>query len=249
MNGLAMYSTMHPTDKHSKNDLVTKQAPLVKRIAYHLMCRLPPSVQADDLIQAGMIGLLEASRNYDSEQGASFETYAGIRIRGAMLDEIRKNDWAPRSVHRKARKVAEAVRQIENTQGRDARDNEVAEALDMDLAEYHRTLQAASGYLVLSFDELGADDEAVATHLSTKSTNSPFEGLQKEDFKNNLAEAISGLPERECLVMKLYYDEELNLREIGSVLGVSESRVSQIHSQALIRLQARLSHWREKGTK
>ncbi len=246
MNGLAMYSTMQPTDKHSKNELVTQHAPLVKRIAYHLMCRLPPSVQADDLIQAGMIGLLEASRNYDSNQGASFETYAGIRIRGAMLDEIRKNDWAPRSVHRKARKVAEAVRQIENEKGRDARDNEVAEALDMDLSEYHQTLQAASGYLMLSFDELGADDEAVATHLSDRATNSPFEGVQKDDFKRSLAEAISGLPERERLVMTLYYDEELNLREIGSVLGVSESRVSQIHSQALIRLQARLGQWREK---
>ena len=240
-----MYNAMQPT-KHSKDDLVSKHAALVKRIAYHLMCRLPPSVQADDLIQAGMIGLLEAARNYDSKQGASFETYAGIRIRGAMLDEIRKNDWAPRSVHRKARKVAEAVRQIENEKGRDARDTEVAEALEMSLEDYHHTLQAASGYLMLSFDELGADDEAVATHLSDHG-HTPFEGLQNEDFKRSLTEAISGLPERERLVMTLYYDEELNLREIGAVLGVSESRVSQIHSQALIRLQARLGHWRKEG--
>ena len=240
-----MYNAMQTT-KHSKDDLVTKHAALVKRIAYHLMCRLPPSVQADDLIQAGMIGLLEAARNYDSKQGASFETYAGIRIRGAMLDEIRKNDWAPRSVHRKARKVAEAVRQIENEKGRDARDTEVAEALDMSLDDYHHTLQAASGYLMLSFDELGADDEAVATHLSDHG-HTPFDGLQSEDFKRSLTEAISGLPERERLVMTLYYDEELNLREIGAVLGVSESRVSQIHSQALIRLQARLGHWRKDG--
>ena len=254
MNGLAMYSnTMQPTNTKktnktsSRDDLVVKHAPLVKRIAYHLMCRLPPSVQADDLIQAGMIGLLEAARNYDSTQGASFETYAGIRIRGAMLDEIRKNDWAPRSVHRKARKVAEAVRQIETMKGRDARDNEVAEALEMTLAEYHRTLQAASGYLMLSFDDLGADDEAVATHLS-EPASTPFDGLQKEDFKRSLAEAIAGLPERERLVMTLYYDEELNLREIGAVLGVSESRVSQIHSQALIRLQARLGHWTANNT-
>jgi len=245
MNGLAAYSnTMQTNSKKSRDDLVVQHAPLVKRIAYHLMCRLPPSVQADDLIQAGMIGLLEAARNYDSKQGASFETYAGIRVRGAMLDEIRKNDWAPRSVHRKARKVAEAVRQIESMMGRDARDNEVAEALDMSLGEYHQTLQAASGYLVLSFDDLGADDEAVATNINLSSTPmTPFDGLQKEDFKRSLAEAISGLPERERLVMTLYYDEELNLREIGAVLGVSESRVSQIHSQALIRLQARLGQW------
>lgn len=138
--------------------------------------------------------------------------------------------------------MAEAVRQIESMKGRDARDNEVAEALDMSLSEYHQTLQAASGYLMLSFDDLGADDEAVATTLSQAATT-PFDGLQKEDFKRSLAEAIAGLPERERLVMTLYYDEELNLREIGAVLGVSESRVSQIHSQALIRLQARLGQW------
>lgn len=240
MNGLVMYKNM--AARKDANDLVTQHAPLVKRIAYHLMSRLPPSVQADDLIQAGMIGLLEASRNYDATQGASFETYAGIRIRGAMLDEIRKNDWAPRSVHRKARKVAEAVRQIENIKGRDARDNEVAEQLGMSLDEYHQVLQDASGYLVLSFDDMGVDDEALATEVSHHAP-SPFEGLQREDFKKNLAESIAGLPERERLVMTLYYDEELNLREIGAVLGVSESRVSQIHSQALLRLQARLGHW------
>ena len=241
MNGLAMYTNMN----RSNDDLVTQHAPLVKRIAYHLMSRLPPSVQADDLIQAGMIGLLEASRNYDAKQGASFETYAGIRIRGAMLDEIRKNDWAPRSVHRKARKVAEAVRKIENEKGRDARDNEVAEALEMSLEEYHQVLQDASGYLVLSFDDMGVDDEALASQSSYRSP-SPVEGLQREDFKRSLEESIAGLPERERLVMTLYYDEELNLREIGAVIGVSESRVSQIHSQALLRLQARLGHWMSK---
>lgn len=239
MNGLAMYTGVMAGDD---NDLVTKHAPLVKRIAYHLMSRLPPSVQADDLIQAGMIGLLEASRNYDAKQGASFETYAGIRIRGAMLDEIRKNDWAPRSVHRKARKVAEAVRKIEHQKGRDARDSEVAQELGMALEEFHQMLQDASGYLVLSFDDVGNDDESLASQISDNAPG-PFEGLQREDFKKNLAEAIAGLPERERLVMTLYYDEELNLREIGAVLGVSESRVSQIHSQALLRLQARLGSW------
>ena len=243
MNGLAMYTRTHTDDR---DDTVAQHAPLVKRIAYHLMSRLPPSVQADDLIQAGMIGLLEASRNYDATQGASFETYAGIRIRGAMLDEIRKNDWAPRSVHRKARKVAEAVRTIENIKGRDARDSEVAEVLEISLDEYHQMLQDASGYLVMSFEDMGVDDEAVASQFADKNSGI-LEGLQRDDFKKSLSEAVSGLPERERLVMALYYDEELNLREIGAVLGVSESRVSQIHSQALIRLQARLSQWRSEN--
>lgn len=244
MNNLNMYAPIPNEDKTPKDadNLITQHSSLVKRIAYHIMSRLPPSVQVDDLIQAGMIGLLEASRNYDAGQGASFETYAGIRIRGAMLDEIRKGDWAPRSVHRKARQVAEAVRQIENLTGRDARDVEVAEALGMNLKEYHKTLQDASGCRLLSFEDMGIDEDSVPSK-NAGATSGPFEGVQREDFKRNLAEEISGLPERERLVLTLYYDEELNLREIGAVIGVSESRVSQIHSQALIRLQARMGHW------
>ncbi len=244
MNNVNMYAQI-PNEDNSQNEmtgLVTQYSALVKRIAYHIMSRLPPSVQVDDLIQAGMIGLLEASRNYDAGQGASFETYAGIRIRGAMLDEIRKGDWAPRSVHRKARQVAEAVRQIENETGRDARDVEVAKALEMTLDEYHKTLQDASGCRLLSFEDMGITEDSVPSKGGGLSS-SPFEGVQRDDFKKNLAEEISGLPDRERLVLTLYYDEELNLREIGAVIGVSESRVSQIHSQALIRLQARLGHW------
>ncbi len=243
MNNTAMYASTENNDYKGREDLVTQYASLVKRIAYHIMSRLPPSVQVDDLIQAGMIGLLEAARNYDADQGASFETYAGIRIRGAMLDEIRKGDWAPRSVHRKARQVADAVREVENNTGRDARDHEVAKLLGMSLDEYHKTLQDASGCRLLSFEEMGMNEDSVPSRLG-RSDGGPFEGVQREDFKRNLAEAIAGLPDRERLVLTLYYDEDLNLREIGAVIGVSESRVSQIHSQALIRLQARLGHWR-----
>jgi RNA polymerase sigma factor FliA len=224
-------------------DLVSKHAALVKRIAYHLMSRLPPSVQADDLIQAGMIGLLEASRNYDASQGASFETYAGIRIRGAMLDEIRRTDWTPRSVHRKARQVAEAVREIENQEGRDARDVEVAEKLGIDLHEYHRILQDATGCRVFSIDDGGVNGDDAPQPVADAPRNEPLDSLHNADFKAALAEAISNLPERERLVMAMYYDEELNLREIGDVLGVSESRVCQIHGQALIRLRARMTEW------
>jgi len=242
MNEVAAYEDASQISKQKDSDIVAKHAPLVKRIAYHLISRLPPSVLPDDLIQAGMIGLLEAARNYDATQGASFETYAGIRIRGAMLDEIRRSDWAPRSVHKKARIVAEAVRTIENETGRDARDHEVASSLEMSMEEYHRLLQAASGYRVMSFEDIGPGDDSFSDSLAD-ANGSPLDGLQKDDFKKSLADAISSLPERERLVMALYYNEELNLREIGEVLGVSESRVCQIHSQAVIRLQARMTHW------
>ena len=240
MNGIAAYALQQP---NYTDEMVTRHAPLVKRIACHLINRLPASVQLEDMVQAGMIGLLEATGKYDASQGASFETYAGIRIRGSMLDEIRKNDWAPRSVHRKAREVAQAVREIENEFGRDARDIEIAETLDMSLGEYYKILQDNSYHKVLSVD----DSNAITgeTMLDSVSDNAPsiLEGMQKEDMQRILSEAIAGLPERERLVMALYYDEELNLREIGAVMGVSESRVSQIHSQAVIRLQARISNY------
>ncbi|OOZ37240.1 RNA polymerase sigma factor FliA [Solemya velesiana gill symbiont] len=243
MNGLATYAAVQSQDPDA---LVARHSLLVKRIAYHLMNRLPPNVQADDLIQAGMIGLLEASRNYDPSQGASFETYAGIRIRGAMLDEIRRSDWTPRSVHRKARMVADAMRDIENEEGRDARDIEVASALDMSLDDYHKILQDASGCRIFSVEELQMVGELPQNPGET-GTNGPFEGMQKDAFKEALADAIAGLPERERLVIALYYDDELNLREIGQVLGVSESRVCQIHSQATLRLRSRLSDWLSEG--
>lgn len=243
MNGAAMYAATQ--DNANADAMVMKHAPLVKRIAYHLMSRLPPSVQADDLIQSGMIGLLEAAKNYDASQGASFETYAGIRIRGAMLDEIRRTDWTPRSVHRKARQVAEAVRSIENEMGRDARDNEVAEAMGISLEDYHRILQDATGCRVFSIDEPGHSGDEADYSLQDQ-PNEPLDSLQNQGFKTALAEAIAGLPERERLVMAMYYDEELNLREIGEVLGVSESRVCQIHGQALIRLRARMGEWTQE---
>ena len=241
MNGLAMYAE---NQRQSSDALITEHAPLVKRIVYHMMGRLPATVMVDDLIQAGMIGLLEASRNYDPSQGASFETYAGIRIRGSILDEVRKNDWAPRSVYKKARTISEAVRKIENREGRDARDMEVAEELEVSIHEYNQMLQDASGQRLSSFDEVTGHDESIieATESNTNSVE-PFAGVQNANFRAALAESISGLPERERLVMALYYDEELNLREIGEVLGVTESRISQIHSQAILRLRARMTDW------
>ncbi len=247
MKKLAAYKKNAASDiaERSQNQLVVDYAPLVKRIAYHLMTRLPPTVQVDDLIQSGMIGLLEAARNYDASQGASFETYAGIRIRGAMLDEIRKGDWAPRSLHRKVRAITKAVADIEAREGRDARDAEVATEVGMSLDEYYSTLQDATGYRVFSFEDLPAGEEGMTGSLTAKIPE-PLANVENDMFNAALAEAIAGLPERERLVMSLYYKEELNLRETGEVLGVSESRVCQIHSQALIRLKSRMADWTDQ---
>lgn len=222
--------------------LLERYSPLVKRIAHHLLARLPASVQLDDLIQAGVIGLLEASRNYDAGKGASFETYAGIRIRGSMIDEVRRGDWAPRSVHRNARKVQEAMTRLRKRLGRDAGDQEVAAELGMSLAEYHAIAQDAVCSKLFSYDDLGGDDDSPDEHLPGGEL-SPAEGVQRDALRRQLAAAIAQLPERERLVLSLYYDEELNLKEIGLVLGVSESRISQIHSQAALRLRSRLADW------
>ena len=229
-------------DFETSNLLVVKHAPLVKRIAYHLMARLPSSVVVEDLIQAGMVGLLEASRNYRPDLGASFETYSGIRIRGAMLDELRRNDWAPKSVHRKNRELTKVVREIEARTGRDARDDEIAKEMDITLDEYYKILQDSSNARIYGFEDLGVDEDAIELGLTDRK-NGPFEEMSNERFKGNLTEAIAGLPEREKMVVTLYYDSELNLREIGSVMGVSESRISQLLSQAMIRLRARMKEW------
>lgn len=239
MDGAAMYNAVQ---KGEDNALIEEYAPLVKRIAHHLIGRLPASVQLDDLIQSGMIGLIEAARNYDKNKGASFTTYAGIRIRGAMLDEIRKGDWAPRSVHRNTRKVAQAIHEVENALGRDARDIEVADNLGIPLEEYHQMLQDTNGARIFALEDLGVSEDYFQAAGSNQH-HGPLEGVQKEDFKKTLAGEISKLPEKEKLVLALYYDEELNLREVGEVLGVSESRISQIHSQAMLRLQSRMTKW------
>lgn len=223
---------------------VLQHVPLVKRIAYHLLGKLPDSVIVDDLIQAGMLGLLEAAKKYDVSQGASFETYAGIRIRGAMLDEVRRSDWTPRSVHKKARMVADAIREIENKTGKDAKDSDVAAYLEIDIDEYHQILQDSSSSKTFSVEELAQSGDHVLEQFEEQDAG-PAETQFKADFSKALAQAITGLPEREKLVISLYYDDELNLKEIGQVLDVSESRVSQISSQAMLRLRSRLAEWLE----
>jgi len=239
MNARAMYAGVQQAGTQS---VVSEHAGLVKRIAFHLINRLPDSVQPEDLIQAGMIGLLEAVRLYDPEQGASFETYAGIRIRGAMLDEVRRNDWAPRSVHRRHREIAHAIHDIENETGREARDVEVCERLGITLDDFHHALADAAQVRLSSLDHVGDDQDETQDIVDDRMT--PDQSITHERFNDDLALAIDNLPERERLVMSLYYVDELNQKEIGAVLGVSESRVCQIHNKAVLRLKTTLGEWR-----
>lgn len=220
-----------------QSELLTQYMPLVRRQALTLQVRLPASIELDDLIQSGMVGLLEALGRFDATQGATFATFASQRIRGAMMDELRTRDWLPRSVRRSARAVDSAVRQLEQQLGRAPEESEIAHHLEMPLSEYQQLLNDTNSGQLLPFEELVADGgEPVSNELS----NSPFEQLLDGQQRQTLIDAIEALPEREKLLMALYYQEELNLKEVGAVLGVTESRVSQLHSQAVSRLRARL---------
>ncbi len=224
------------------DELMTQYAPLVKRVAYHMMGRLPSTIQLEDMVQVGMIGLFEALKGYDETRGASFETYARIRIQGAMIDEVRRGDWTPRSVYKKSRMLSEAISEVEREKGRHAKDSEIAAALEMDMEEYYNLVEEAAGAQLVSYEEIVLNDHG-RDEANTSTRQEPFKQLQQEDFKQALINKIASLPERERLVMSLYYDEEFNLREIGEIIGVSEGRVCQIHSQALLRLKARMTDW------
>ncbi|MFO1406068.1 MAG: RNA polymerase sigma factor FliA [Steroidobacteraceae bacterium] len=228
--------------EQGRDELVMRHAPLVKRIACHMMARLPAHVALDDLVQAGMLGLLDAARRYTAGRGASFETYAGIRIRGAILDELRRNDWLPRSVHRRTREVARTVREIEARDGRAARAEDVAAALGLNADEYGELLVEIASAKMFSLEELRGERNELPEETDDESA--PGAEIERAELRAALARQVDGLPEREKLVLSLYYERELNLREIGEVLGVTESRVCQIHAQALVRLRARLAEWR-----
>jgi RNA polymerase sigma factor for flagellar operon FliA len=236
MNAISSY-VEHRASRQNADELVRTHADLVRRIAYHLCARLPSSVDIDDLVQAGMIGLLEAAGQFQDGKGASFETYAGIRIRGAMLDSLRHLDWTPRSVHRRARELSQVIQQIERETGLEATPVAIAARMGIAIDEYHRIVQDAASCHLASLEDMEGVDPA-------DEQLDPLRVVADGRFREALAEAINGLPEREKLVMSLYYQDEMNLKEIGMVLGVTESRVSQLHGQAVSRLKARLSGWK-----
>ncbi len=234
-----LYTASGVMDKHS---LWQRYIPLVRHEALRLQVRLPASVELDDLLQAGSIGLLNAVERFDALQGTAFTTFAVQRIRGAMLDELRSRDWAPRSVRRNARDVANAMHQLEQTLGRPASEQEVAQQLDITLQEYRQILLDTNNSQLFSYDEY-CEEHGDSAELYTEENNqaNPLNQLLDSDLRQSVIDAIDALPEREKMVLTLYYQEDLNLKEIGAVLEVGESRVSQLHSQAIKRLQARLA--------
>jgi len=221
--------------RQGMDELVREFLPLVKKIALYWAARLPQSIELDDLMQVGLMGLLQASETYDPAQGASFATYASIRVKGAMLDEVRRNDWVPRSLQQKMKQVAEAIRRVEARTGGAAGDRDIADELGITLEEYQGIAGELTCCRMSSLDEREVEEE--------DSGASPAARVEDAGFRQAMANEIALLPDKEQMVMSLYYAEELNLKEIGEVLGVSESRVSQIHGQALVRLRARLTDW------
>jgi len=234
----SLYTAEGVTDKQ---DIWQQYVQLVRHEALRLQVRLPASVDLDDLIQAGGIGLLNAIDRYDATQGTAFTTYAVQRIRGAMLDELRSRDWVPRRVRREAREVAAAIAQLEQTTGKPASEQEIASFLRISLAEYRQILMETNTSQLFSLETLCEDNgDGMELMMEHREESNPLHQLLDHSLRNQVLEAIEGLPEREKQVLSFYYQDELNLKEIGAVLNVGESRVSQLHSQAIKRLRARL---------
>lgn len=231
-----MYTATGLTDK---DQCIREFAPLVKRIAHHMKAKLPSSVEVDDIIQAGMMGLLEAANRYDELRGAQFETYASQRIRGAMLDELRQADWMPRNLRRDMRRIESAINKLQQRIGRPPSEVEISKELGMSLDEYQQMLFEARGAQLLYYEDFHKEDgEDFFEHYDFDGDVDPLELLRNERFRGALIGAIDDLPERERMLMGMHYEQDMNLREIGEVLGVSESRVSQLHSQAVARLRS-----------
>ncbi len=214
---------------------------MVKRLAHQMMSRLPYSVQIDDIIQAGMMGLLDAANRYDEIHGAQFETYATQRIRGAMLDELRSADWLPRSLRRDMRRIEQSVSRLQQKLGRAPNETEIARELEVSLVEYQQMLQESRGAQLIYYEDFQDEDhDDFFERFEFANDSDPLALLLDERFKTELTRAIDILPERERMLMGMIYEQEMNLREVGEVFGVSESRISQLHSQAVARLRGSL---------
>lgn len=239
--------------KIDKSDTLAKYAPLVRRLALQLIAKLPASVELDDMIQAGMLGLLDAANRYQDDQGAQFETYASQRIRGAMLDELRANDWLSRGLRQSSRKVDAAVQALEQKLSRSPSEREIAASMQLSLEDYQHLLQEIHGSQLVYYEDCegGSNENSFLDRQNGAGDRSgasdPLQRMLDSGMRHMLVDAIGLMPERERLLLSLYYEQEMNLREIGAVLEVSQSRVCQLHSQAISRLRVRLSEasWSE----
>ncbi len=230
--------------QNQKDQLIQEYAPLIKFIAQKIAVRLPSNIELDDLMSAGVIGLMDAIDKYDPTRDNKFKTYAEFRIRGAILDELRAQDWVPRSIRDKAKLLDKTMVQLEVDLGRSATDEEVAKALDITVDEFHELVNQVRPVSLLSIDDSqtfdNSDKKSILNLLEGSKMANPHNQLNMKTIKDIVATAIEELPERQRLVLSLYYYEDLNLKEIGQVLRVTESRVSQLHAQAVQRLRVKL---------
>lgn len=233
-----------------RNALIERYAPLVKYVAGRMAMNMPPQVEFDDLVSYGIFGLIDAIEKYEVARGFKFKTYATTRIRGAIIDELRALDWIPRSVRQKSRQLQTVYSELENRLGRAATDEEVAQELGITLEDFEQLVSDVSGTAVISLEDVwhvGSDDDEVQVGdtIAGSEKDHPNFRIERDEVKRLLIEAIKDLPPREKEVIALYYYEELTLKEIGLVLGVTESRVSQLHSKAILRLKAKLHRNRD----
>ena len=229
----------------NREAVINEYAPMVKYVANRISMRLPPHVEVDDLISVGVLGLIDAIDKYDSSRGAKFKTYAEFRVRGAILDELRSMDWVPRSVRQKASSMDSVVQKLQNKLGRPPEDDEIAEEMGVSLDELFTTLNETKSMPILSLEDLGiakesGEQQSLLDCLAGKNDVDPQMHIRLVELKEIISKAIDTLPEKERLMISLYYYEELTMKEIGEVLEVTESRVSQIHSKAVFRLRNKL---------
>ena len=235
-----MYTAKGQLDRDAQ---IRQHVPLVRRIAHHMIAKLPPNVELDDLIQVGMMGLSEALSRYEAAQGVQFETFASQRIRGAMLDELREGDWMSRSSRKSQKDIEHAVQRIEQKLGRSPLESEIAQELGMSLDDYQSLLGKVRGTQLVYLEDMGRgddDDDSFLDRHVADSEADPMAVLRDQRLKASLVAAIKTLPEREQYIMGMYYEHDMNLKEIAAVLGVTESRVCQLHSQAIARLRTKM---------